>query len=274
MAGGVAFRPPRGTTTERVELDGCRAEWVRPARVAPRGRVVIYLHGGAYIVGGLATHRRLAARLAAAADASVLNVAYRMLPRWPLHAAVNDGVAAYRRLLAEGVSPNGVVIAGDSAGGGLAFLVALAAREQGLPRPAGIVALSPLADLDPSGKRAHPNAASDPFAPLRAAELITGRLIAKGDALDPGLSPVNGDLTGLPPVLIHVGTTEVLESDASALAERLAAGGVPVSLKHWRGQIHDFQLLDGLLPEARAAIEEIGQFIAHATTAAAASKAA
>ncbi len=163
--------------------------------------------------------------------------------------------------------PEHVVLAGDSAGGGLAVMVAVAARDRGLPRPAGIVALSPWVDFDVSARRGHRNALSDPFALIRVGEFVTTRLTSDGLPLDRALSPLNLDLSGLPPVLIHVGTTEVLEPDAIALAARLAAAGVTVSLKHWRGQVHDFQLFDRLLPEARLALREIGSFVKEATAA-------
>jgi acetyl esterase/lipase len=257
---------PRGTQIERVRLPSCRAEWVRARGVAPGGRVLLYFHGGGYVGAGLSTHRRLVARISAAADASVLNVAYRMLPRWAVVYAIEDGVAAYRKLLEDGVPPERIVLGGDSAGGGLVFLVALAARKLDLPQPAGIVAISPWADFDMKDKLEHPNAATDPFLPASGMRFVVDQLICKGEPLDPELSPVNADLTGLPPTLIHVGTTEVLENDAVKLSEQLAATGVPVRRKHWRGQVHDFQIAADLLPEGRQAIREIGAFIAQTAT--------
>lgn len=264
-AAGRLLPPPGGTTTEHVDLGGCAAEWVQAPGVSSPQRVVLYFHGGAYIVGGLASHRRFVAGLGAAADARVLNVGYRQLPRWPLEITIADGVAAYRHVLEDGIDSDRVVFAGDSAGGGLAFLVALAAREQGLPRPAGIVALSPWADLDAAGKRERPEAVGEPLPMLRLTAFVADALIAKGDPLDAELSPIHRDLSAFPPVLIHVGTTEVLQADAAVLAERLAAAGVTVSLKYWRGQIHDFQFFGSLVPEARMAVDEIGSFVKRLT---------
>lgn len=255
---------PRGTHVERVDLGTCRAEWVRARDVATAtgGRAILYFHGGGYVACGLATHRRLAAKLSRAADATVLNVDYRMLPRNTLQHAIDDGLAGYGYLLEQGYAPERIVLGGDSAGGGLSFLVAVAIRNRGLPMPAAILGLSPWTDLDPEPKRAHRNAKSDPLIPTPTIAFIVERLISKGQPLDPDLSPVNLDLTGLPPTLVHVGTTEVLELDAVAIADALAAAGVPATLKHWDGQIHDFQLVGiDLLPEARQAIRELGTFV-------------
>ncbi|MCT7365847.1 hypothetical protein A7G45_23575 [Mycolicibacterium llatzerense] len=257
---GRVMRPPKGTATAPVELVDCRAEWVRAAGVRPGGRVVLYFHGGAFIAGGLGSHRQMTARISAEADASVLNVAYRMLPQWTIEDAIDDGVAAYRKLLADGIEPARIVIGGDSAGGGLAFLVACALREQGLARPAAIVALSPWAYLDLSDMHAHPTASRDLLALPRLAQLVTA-LLNRSRPLDQVPSPANCDLRGLPPVLIHAGTKETLEPDAVKLTERLAASGVPVEFKRWRGQVHVFQFTAGVVAEGRQALREIGDFI-------------
>jgi acetyl esterase/lipase len=265
---GVISPAPRGTTIERVRLPSCGAELIRARGVERGGPVVLYFHGGGYVACGLRSHRRMVARLSAAGGATVLNVAYRLLPRAELKHAVEDGVAGYQRLLKDGIEPERILFAGDSAGGGLSFLVAVATREHGLPMPAGIVGISPWGELDCESKLDHPNARTDPLIPIKAAGFVVDQLIRRGGDLDPQLSPIHLDLAGLPPVLIHVGTTEVLELDAVNLAERLAAAGVPVTLKHWQGQVHDFQLLGtDLLPEARQAIREIGEFVKQVTPA-------
>jgi acetyl esterase/lipase len=140
-------------------------------------------------------------------------------------------------------------------------------RDAGLPVPAGVVGISPWTDLDATAKLEHRNARADPLIPVRAIESIVKVLIAKGETLDPLLSPVNLDLAGLPPALIHVGTTEILELDALTLGDRLAEAGVPVRVKLWQGQVHDFHLLGlDFLPEARQAIAEIGEFVRRTTT--------
>jgi acetyl esterase/lipase len=235
--------------------------------VTQGGPYILYFHGGGYVACGLASHRRLVARLSQAADATVFNVAYRLLPRAAITIALEDAVDGYRRLLEDGIEPGQVVFAGDSAGGGLAFRAAVAVRDAGLPVPAGVVGISPWADLDGTAKLEHRNARADPLIPVRAIESIVKVLIAKGETLDPLLSPVNLDLAGLPPALIHVGTTEILELDALTLGDRLAEAGVPVRVKLWQGQVHDFHLLGlDFLPEARQAIAEIGEFVRRTTT--------
>jgi acetyl esterase/lipase len=263
---GPFARPPRGTEIERVRLPACDAELVRAPGVQAGGPVVLYFHGGGYVACGIASHRRLAASISKAAAASVFNVGYRLLPRSAITLAIEDGVAAYRKLLEDGIAAERIVFAGDSAGGGLSFLVAVATREEGLPMPAGIVGISPWTELDPAAKLAHPNVRRDAVVPVKTLSFVVDKLISKGAALDAQLSPIELDLHGLPPTLIHAGTAEVLELDARKLAARLAAAGVPVTVKLWQGQVHDFQLIGlELLPEARQAIDEIGAFVGRVT---------
>jgi acetyl esterase/lipase len=256
----------RGARIERIRLPGCRADYVRAPGVDRGTRAILYMHGGGFVAGGLGTYRRFASILSTSTDATVLNVGYRLLPRSPITHAIEDGMAGYRRLLEDGFEPQDIVIGGDSAGGGLVFLVAYAIVSSGLPSPAGLFALSPWADLDVAEKLAHASARRDPVIPIRAAGFVVEKLVQKGAALDRELSPVNLDLRGLPPVLIHVGTTEVLAVDAIKLARVLDRAGVPVTLKHWHGQVHDFQVLGlDVVPEARRSLKEIGTFVARLT---------
>lgn len=259
-------RLPRGAQVEPVRLPACEAEMVRAASARVEGPVVLYFHGGGYVSCGLASHRRLVAQISRATGGPVFNVGYRLLPRSAIKLAIEDGVEAYRKLLEDGIAPGRIVLAGDSAGGGLAFLVAVATKSEGLPMPGGIVGLSPWAELDPAGKLNHRNVRTDPVIPVKTTAFIVDSLVRKGEALDAALSPVELDLAGLPPTLIHVGTTEVLEADAQKLASRLGAAGVPVHLKLWEGQVHDFHLIGlDVVPEARAAIGEIGEFVQQTT---------
>lgn len=251
--------PPRGVAFEPVDFGGFRGEWVRPEGPASDG-VVLYFHGGAFVTGGVATHRYEVAMIAAECGLPVLSVAYRQLPTVRLSGSVEDCLSVYRSLLADGHLPDRIVFAGDSAGGHLAFATALAARAEGLPGPAGIVALSPWLDFDPATKLAHPNAATDAYAPASRLPLLA-RLLGADPTLDPASSPVNGDLSGLPPVLLVVASGEVLRCDAELMAARLAAAGVPCTLQVWEGQIHAFPVLGPLLPESRAAIGEVARFV-------------
>jgi acetyl esterase/lipase len=257
---------PCGVTVDRVNFGGFVGEWVRPAptddTAAPgEPGVVLYFHGGAFVTCGVATHRYEVAMIAQACGLPVLSVAYRQLPAVRLSGSVEDCLSVYRGLLAEGFDPTRIVLAGDSAGGYLAFATALAARAEELPGPAGIVALSPWLDFDSTTKLAHPNAGRDAYAPvIRLAELA--RLL--GAELTEGLpdpSPVNQDLTGLPPVLLVASESEVLRCDAELMAGRLADADVPVTLQVWAGQVHAFPVLGNLLPESKAAIRGIATFI-------------
>lgn len=254
---------PHDTDFERVELPGFRGEWARAESVEEDG-AVLYFHGGAFVACGLATHRHEVAKISGSAGLPVLSVAYRQLPTVPLAGSLLDCLAAYRHLLDSGLDPSRIVFAGDSAGGHLAFATALTARHEGLPQPAGIVALSPWLDFDATAKLAHPNAARDAYAPVSRLPFLTKLCLGKG-AVDPLASPVNCNLTGLPPVLLLAAEDEMLRCDAELMAERLAAAGVPCTLQIWAGQVHAFPVLGDLLPESRAAIHEIGAFIRDVT---------
>jgi acetyl esterase/lipase len=195
----------------------------------------------------------------------VLSIAYRQLPKVPLAGSLLDCLAAYRHLLDSGLDPSRIVFAGDSAGGHLAFATALSATAEGLPQPAGIVALSPWLDFDATAKIAHRNAARDAYAPVSRLPFLTTLCLASKGELDPLASPVNRDLSGLPPVLILAAEDEMLRCDAELMAQRLADHGVPCTLQIWAGQVHAFPVLGDLLPESRAAIHEIGTFIRDVT---------
>lgn len=257
---------PCGVRIERVDFGGFVGEWVRPAPTEETGEpgepgVVLYFHGGAFVTCGVATHRYEVALIAQACGMPVLSVAYRQLPTVRLSGSVDDCLSVYRSLLAEGFNPARIILAGDSAGGHLAFATALAAQAEELPTPAGIVALSPWLDFDSTAKQAHPNAARDAYAPVARLPELVRLLGAERTEQEPDPSPVNRDLTGLPPALIVTAESEMLRCDAELMAERLADADVPVTLQVWAGQIHAFPVLGNLLPESRAAIKGIAAFI-------------
>ncbi|SEG53227.1 Acetyl esterase/lipase [Thermomonospora echinospora] len=259
--GGALLVPPRGTRVGKVKGLGCAAEWVYgPGVSGGSGKVILYFHGGGFVACGLRTHRRMIARISQAAGMPVLSVGYRMPPRVTVETTIGDCVDAYRWLLAEGHQAADIVIGGDSAGGYLAFVAPLRAIRDGLPRPAGIAALSPFTDLDIDLKVAHVNAALDPFIPApRMRDMV--RTCFPGVALtDPQLCPVHAELGGLPPTLIQVGSVEVLRGDAELMAERLGAADVPCTLQIWEGQVHVFQIFADVSREGIAAIAEIGAF--------------
>lgn len=251
-------------TTERrpARLGGCAAEWLSPSGPAP-ARCVLYLHGGAFVTGSIGTHRLIMARLAHAAAARVVGIEYRLAPEHRFPAGLEDCVAAYSELLEAGEPPSRLVLAGDSAGGGLAASTLLALKERGLPLPAAAWLLSPavdLADERPSWVR---NAAWDYLAPLAhsVATLVPAYLGPGADAAAPLASPLRGDLAGLPPLLIHVGEKEVLHDQVVEFAGRARAAGVDVTLVVGADMVHVYPAFLGLVPEAAEAFAAAGAFV-------------
>lgn len=259
----AALAAPRGTGRRMVRFEKFRAEWLWQGDRDPRQRqdaVLLYFHGGGFICGGLNTHRRMVAKIAHASVMPALSVDYRQLPQADPAETLDDAVESYRYLLEEGFPPERILVSGDSAGGGLAFRLALATRALGLPMPGGISAIAPWADLDSTMRDAHPNRRRDAYIPARALELIARRGFAEDGALDPAWSAVNGDFTGLPPVLIQVGSTECLLPDSQILARRCAEARVPTLLQIWDRAPHVHHAGADLLADARAAIDALGQF--------------
>jgi acetyl esterase/lipase len=259
-----ALRPdPRGVEREQVRLNGFRMEIIRPAgaRRALCDGAVMYMHGGGFFLCGLGSHRAIAAAIARRTGLAVVNVEYRQLPGTTIPGSIEDCLSAYRWLLRHGSDPERIVFAGDSAGGYLSFATALRAIDDGLPAPAGLVAMSPLLDLDCAGKRDHVNAGRDAYIPLPGLEKVVHYGATVDGRLDPASSPVNGALAGLPPVLLIVGEDEVLRCDCAMMARRLTAAGVPNSLELWRGQVHAFMSIAPNIPESRVALGRLARFV-------------
>ena len=256
----AGFTLPADMRTERLSAGGVPAEWV----VAPEARVdraVLYLHGGGYVVGSINTHRELAARLSRAARARVLVIDYRLAPEHPYPAAVEDATAAYRWLLAAGTQPQHIVIAGDSAGGGLTVATLVALRDAALPLPAAGVCLSPWVDLEGSGESMATKAAVDPLVNRERVRKTAAYYLAGQDPRTPLAAPLYADLARLPPFLIQVGTAETLLDDSTRLAARARKAGVTVTLEPWEDMVHVWQVFAAILPEGQRAIERIGEFI-------------
>lgn len=242
-----------------VCLDDCPAEWIRAGTTSSR-RAILYLHGGAFLTCGLNTHRSLVTRLSKAADACVLNVGYRMLPSHPVSEAIDDALSGLRWLHRRGYDDSDIVVAGDSAGGYLAFATVLAAIRSRLAKPAGVATVSPLTDTDPAAKLHHRNARRCSMFSGAALSALS-RLLRRSQVV----SPVDADLSDLPPVTIHVSSDELLLPDAELMAQRLDAAGVRCDLHVWDGQIHDFPLVADVLPEGRRAIGYLGGFVREVT---------
>ncbi len=246
-------------SVSEVDAGGVSADWVIVDDISEADRVVLYFHGGAYVMGSRNTHRGLAAHIARAAKARVLLPEYRLAPEHPFPAAVEDAKACWRWLIAAGYAPNRMAIAGDSAGGGLTLASLLALKAAGDPLPACAVGLSPWTDLEGTGPTAVPGAVDDPM--LTPDGLRSSGLQYAGEALrDPLAAPLHGELEGLPSLLIQVGTREILLSDSTRFADKAKAAGVDVTLEIEEGLIHVWQMLPDV-PEAQSAIERIGVFI-------------
>jgi acetyl esterase/lipase len=257
-----------GTMWRSVDLPSCTGEWLQAKGVADidggNQGAILYFHGGAFLTCGLNTHRRLVSRISYGSKQPVLNVGYRQMPYEPITESVADGVDAFRWLLDQGYAPEDITIAGDSAGGYLAFSVARAAMDKGWGRPAGVVAISPLLDLDPSGKQGHRNANRCQTFPMNAVVKLTDvslRADTRRGIAGSRVDPVNMPLADMPPALIQIGSREVLMADAELMANRLVSAGVPCDLQVWERQVHVFQAAASWLPEARTAIEEIASFV-------------
>jgi phosphinothricin tripeptide acetyl hydrolase len=254
------FPTPPDVKVERVSAPAAPAEWLRPPSATP-GRVVLYLHGGGYVIGSPRSHRHLAAAIAGAAGASALLLDYRLAPEHPFPAAVEDATAAYRWLLDQAIAPEHIVIAGDSAGGGLTVATLLALREARVPLPAGGVCISPWVDLTCSGASYATKAAADPIVRRASVEEMARAYLGATPPRTPLASPLFADLRGLPPLLIHVGSDEVLLDDAVQLAERAKAAGVDITLEIYDRMIHVWHWFLPMLDEAQTAVEAIGRFV-------------
>jgi acetyl esterase/lipase len=269
--------PASATVRETVKLPNASAQLVRAPGVLPADgtrRIVVYLHGGAFLTCGANSHGRLVEALSKFADSPVLVVNYRLLPKNSVGMALEDCHDAYRWVRLRGYPPDQIVLAGDSAGGYLALTLAQRLQADGEGEeevPAALVAISPLLQLAKEPKQAHPNIDTDAMFSAEAfdalAELVAGaagknKIDGKPEEI---YEPLEHIKPGLPRTLIHVSGSEVLLHDARLAASRLAAVGVPAEVRVWPGQIHDFQLAAPMVPEAMRSLRQIGDYIREAT---------
>ncbi|MBS4045749.1 MAG: alpha/beta hydrolase [Alphaproteobacteria bacterium] len=254
MAAMTRSRPLPGVTVERVKAP-VHGEWLRP-RQPRRGRALLYLHGGGYMAGNPRTHRAITARLAHRLGVAVFSLDYRLAPEHPYPAALEDALAAWRWLLDDGWRPDRLWLAGDSAGGGLALALMLACKQQALPLPAAAALFSPWTDLTCSGASVTQNAQSCAWFTPHQLD-FAARLYADRHTLgDPLVSPLFGDLSGLPPLLLHVSDSELLRDDSLRLEAKARAAGNPVRLRLWHGLPHAWPNFAGLMPEGDACLED------------------
>lgn len=252
---------PWGVHLEKVTIEGMRAEWIRPTGADPR-RVLLYLHGGGYVLGSLNTHRSLVGTLAKRCQLNALTINYRKAPDYPFPGALDDALLAYRSLLKKGFAPQNIVVAGDSAGGGLALALLIALREAGEPLPAAAVGLSPWTDLDMPDSVLR-RVAREETQLLEALQMRGWGPHYAGDTplSHPLISPARAEVHGLPPLLIQISDTEVLCESVLCFTTKARTAGVSVTLQSFRGLVHWWHLFWRLLPEAREALNSVATFI-------------
>lgn len=248
-----------GVTIQASRQPQLQGEWAFPAQPA-HGRTVLYLHGGGYFFGSPATHRPLTTRLAAESGARVFSLSYRLAPEHRYPAALEDAVAAYQQLLQQGFCRRNLVIAGDSAGGGLTLALLVALRDRGLPLPAAAVCFSPWTDLAGTGASLRDNDLACAMFRGEALRASARHYLGEANPFDPLVSPLYADFEGLPPLLLHVSDSEVLRDDSTRLAEKAGLHGVEVCLKIWSDQPHVWQLFPHL-PEARDSLSQAAEFV-------------
>jgi acetyl esterase/lipase len=243
-----------------VAIGDLHAEWIR-AEQSPRDAALLYFHGGGYVIGSSQSHRQFVAKYVKGSGVAAFVPDYRLAPEHPFPAALDDAVVAYRYLLDEGISPANIVVGGDSAGGGLCLATLLALRDQGLPLPSGTVALSPWTDLANTGESLRTNAAVDTLTWAESWTVFSKYYVGDQDPRRPWISPLYGDLHGLPPLLLYVGGDELLRDDATRFAAKAQAAGVDVTLHVGEGLFHCYPVCAPLFPEATQAMDAISAFI-------------
>ena len=257
---GTLYPLEADVTLTKVSANGVSAEWSQtPA--ADAKRAILYMHGGAFVAGSIASHRLLVTALGRAAGARTLAIDYRRAPEHPFPAALDDTLAAYRFLLAEGFAPHDIAIAGDSAGGGLTMGALLALRDAGEPLPGAAFVIAPWVDLACRGETYHTKADIDPIIQKPYLLDTAADYIAGADPIPRLASPLGGDFRGLPPVLIQVGSAETLLADSVALAGQLGEADVAVTLEVWPEMVHVWHLFRGHLSAGGRALDRAGAFL-------------
>jgi acetyl esterase/lipase len=257
---GTQYALPADVRVEPVIANGVPAEWTTTPGANP-AHVILFLHGGGYISGSLDSHRHMIAQAGREAQARTFALGYRLAPEHPFPAALKDALAGYRYLLAQGVAAESIVMAGESAGGGLAVAALVSLREGGEPLPACAWCSSPWADLEQSGASMTEKAAVDPLIQKGYLDELAAAYLNGADPRTPSASPLHADLHGLPPMLIQVGSAETLLDDAVRLSRVAGAAGVRVNLEVWPDMIHAFPLFYQQLAAGRRALRSVGAFV-------------
>lgn len=258
MLGGVS----KNIKIEKINIDEIQAEWLVPTPSgAGHEKVILFLHGGGYVTGSIEDHRMMCGLFAAHTGTKVLIPEYRLAPEHPFPAALDDTLKVFHWLLAQGYAPENIILAGDSAGGGLSVATVLALKEKSGSLPAAVVCLSPWTDLALTGSSHTTKAKAEAILNKDVLHEWALCYTDESNLINPLVSPVYGDFHGFPPLLIQVGSEEVLLDDSILLAEKARSAGVEVTLKIWDGMWHVWQALGDLIPENKKTFEEIGQFV-------------
>jgi acetyl esterase/lipase len=250
---------PENTAVDKVSIGGVPCEWVSVGDVPPK-KAFVYFHGGAYVSGSPISHRDYASVMAKALGIKLLMVDYRLAPEYPFPAPIEDAEAVYKALLNDGYAANDLLVGGDSAGGNLTLCLLQKIRSLGLSMPAAACLFSPWVDLTHAGKSMLINAKVEPMLPVVMLQRSADIYAAGANKNDPLISPIFTDMTGFPPMIIHVGSTEILLDDAKTIAGKCEQAGVETVLNVWEKAPHAFPILAKFLPEARAAIEQTADF--------------
>lgn len=249
-----------GVKKTHEEINGLYVEWLTPEDRMD-DKLLLYLHGGGYVVGGCDMHRQMVSHIARAGRIQALLPEYRLSPESKYPAAIEDAVGIYRTLLARGTKAENMVLAGDSAGGGLVMATLLSLRDAGEPLPAAAILLSPFLDATASGESMQSRAMRDPWFRAEDVARIADYYCEPQQRRDPLVSPVFADVGGLPPLYIQVGDDEILLSDSERIAQKITAAGGEISLEIWPEMWHVFQMFVGKMPESGRAIDKIGDFV-------------
>jgi acetyl esterase/lipase len=258
---GNRVKPLPGQRVEPISAGDVSAEWVRVGTQTGTRQVLLYVHGGGFVAGSCLSSRSVAARLAEACELPVLTLNYRLAPEHPFPAAIEDVTAAYHWLLTSGTQPYEVAMVGDSAGGNLVLATLLTRRDLGEPLPAAVVLLSPWVDLAATGASFLGQAEADPYLTPRFMQAAARRYLGTVDPQTSPASPLYGDLGGLPPLLIQVGTDEIFLDDSLRLAQRIHTAGGTVALEIWEGMWHVWHYFAALIPEGQQSFDQIGAFV-------------
>lgn len=252
---------PSGVTVKPQIIEGISAEWLIPEGSNPK-KLILYVHGGGYVAGSCNDHRGFVSKFAQNTGIVNLTYEYRLAPEHPFPAAIDDSILIYRWILSSGFKPENVLIAGESAGGGLCLALLLALKEQQLPMPVAAVAISPWTDLSCSGD-SYRTKNKWSLAPMNSWTVFSAHYRGGQPAENPLISPLFGDLKGLPPIFVNSGTDDELFDDGEKFYQKALAAGVDATFRAGVGQVHCYPLLAPMFPEATEAMNEIVQFIRH-----------